>query len=85
MSVKDSEKEPTAVPAGGDAAPDLGGPGANLGTHGGTGADSGGTGAGTTALDAIGSQGNRESEVASHLRIKHTIPTKRGGADTDQS
>ncbi|MDQ6676322.1 MAG: hypothetical protein M3Z09_03400 [Acidobacteriota bacterium] len=77
-----SEKDNASIPSG-DVSPDLGGPGANLGTHGGTGADSGGTGAGTTALDAIGSQGNRESEVASHLKIKHTAGSRRGDTEVE--
>jgi hypothetical protein len=80
MSMEKNTKE---VPAGGDAAPDLGGPGADLGTHGGTGADSGGTGAGTTALDAIGSQGNFDSGVAGHLKIKHTVGARRGDTEVD--
>ncbi len=63
-----------------DVAPDLSPPGADVGANnGGSGADSGGTGAGTTALDAIGSQGNLQSEVASHLRIKHKV----GGQPSD--
>lgn len=70
-----------SVPTGGDASPDLGGPGADLGTHGGTGADSGGTGAGTTALDAIGFQGNRTDKVAQHLKTS-TAGSRRGDSDT---
>jgi len=65
------------VPDNGEATTDLGAPGANLGTHGGTGADSGGTGAGATALDSIGSQGNFDSGVADHLKIKHKIGPKK--------
>ena len=61
------------VPAGGDAAADLGGPGTDLGYNGGSGADSGGTGAGTTALDAIGADGKFDSGVADHLKIRHKI------------
>lgn len=75
----------SAVPAGGDVSPDLGGPGADLGTHGGTGADSGGTGAGTTALDAIGFQGNRTDKVSQHLKTS-TAGSRRGdpGTSTDK-
>lgn len=84
MSTKlNSDKDAAAVPASGDASPDLGGPGADLGTHGGTGADSGGTGAGTTALDAIGSQGNFDAGVANHLKVKHTAGTRRGDTEVD--
>jgi len=78
-----TDKDKTTVPAGGDSSPDLGGPGTDLNTHGGTGADSGGTGAGTTALDAIGSQGNFDSGVAGHLKVKHTVGTHRGDTEVD--
>jgi len=78
-----TDKDKTTIPAGGDSSPDLGGPGTDLGTHGGTGADSGGTGAGTTALDAIGSQGNFDSGVAGHLKVKHTIGALPGDTKVD--
>jgi len=77
------EEDKKSVPASGDSSPDLGGPGTDLGTHGGTGADSGGTGAGTTALDAIGSQGNLDSGVAKHLKLKHTAGARRGDSEVD--
>jgi hypothetical protein len=73
-----------SVPANGDVAADLGGPGADIGGPGGMGSDSGGTGAGTTALDAIGWQGNRPNKVGSHLKAR-TAGQRRGDTDTDVS
>ncbi len=79
---KNGEVTDASVPAGGDVSEDLGGPGANIGGPGGMGADSGGTGAGTTALDAIGTQGNRATKVGSHLKTR-TAGERRGESDTD--
>jgi hypothetical protein len=71
-----------SVPAGGDSSPDLGGPGADIGGPGGRHSDSGGTGAGTTALDAIGFQGNRPTKVGMHLKAR-TAGARRGDTDTN--
>jgi hypothetical protein len=78
---KKGEMTDASVPAGGDSAADLGGPGADIGGPGGMGSDSGGTGAGTTALDAIGFQGNRPTKVGMHLKTR-TAGARRGDTDT---
>lgn len=69
--VPETEETVEPTPVGPKA--DLGGSEANLGYNAGTGADSGGTGAGTTALDAIGSDGNFDSGVADHLKVRHKV------------
>lgn len=80
MNKKSKKRTVESAPVS-EPSPDLGGPGANMGGPGGTGSDLGGTGAGTTALDAIGFQGNKPNKVAQHLKTK-TAGSRRGDSDT---
>ena len=73
-----------SLPASADVAADLGGPGADIGGPGGMGSDSGGTGSGTTALDAVGTQGNRATKVGNHLKA-NKAGTRRGDTNTGKS